>query len=234
MISKHSRRLLGLCYMKLLRLWVARHIQESSLIWLDDKIEKIANTGNEKIFFTAFSSVPRFTGKNDLKLTPDDLQTAAAFRPGWNPSNWSVDQGARTLLVLALVQQKPEKYVQIIERAFTTADVNELVALYQSLPLFAYPEKWLKRACEGVRCNMTVVFNAVALQNPYPAEYFDNLAWNQMVLKALFVGSPLNSIYGLGERANPALSKMLTDYIQERRSAKRSVSDEVWQLLSIK
>ena len=29
---------------------------------------------------------------------------------------------------------------------------------------------------------MTSVFNAVALNNPYPAEHLNDLAWNQMVV----------------------------------------------------
>jgi hypothetical protein len=79
---------------------------------------------------------------------------------------------------------------------------------------------------------MTAVFNAVALQNPYPAEYFDNIAWNQMVLKALFVGSPLNLIYGLKQRNNSDLSQMLIDYADERKAANRDVSHELWKLVA--
>jgi len=215
----------------LLRCWLARDITQAGLAWLDEKRAQIAKGATARVFFTAFSAVPRYTSKKDLELTPADLQVASTVRAGWFPAHWSVDQAARTLLVLALPQDNGSKYLQTLEQVFSTADMGELVALYQALPLLPYPEQLKARAAEGIRSNMTAVFNAVALRNPYPAQYFDNLAWNQMVLKALFVGSPLHLIQGLDRRANPELARMLTDYAHERWAAQRSVSPELWRLV---
>lgn len=219
--------------------WLERNVDRAGLNWLEEKRSQIARGAAVKVFFTAFSAAPRYTGKKSLQLTPSDLQAAAIpfgtaslhARKGWFPMNWSVERAARILLVLALPQDDESKYLQTLEQVFTAADVGELVTLYQALPLLAYPERLKARAAEGVRSNMTDVFNAVALQNPYPAEYFDNLAWNQMILKALFVGSPLHLIQGLDRRANPELAKMLVDYASERQAANRSVSPELWELV---
>lgn len=213
----------------LLRHWLKQQVTQTGLNWLDEKRAQIAEGAPERVFFTAFSAVPRYTGKKDLELTPADLQAASEICLGWFPTHWSADQAARTLLVLALPQDDIEKYLQTLEQVFITADVGELVALYQALPLLPYPERLRARAAEGVRSNMTAVFNAVALRNPYPAEYLDNLAWNQMVLKALFVGSPLHLIQGLDRRANPELAKMLVNYAHERWAASRTVSFELWR-----
>jgi len=234
---------------ELLRLWLSQQVTREGFIWLEQKrqqvaeaaslpqaddrkdqacAERIAGSRSERVFYTAFSAVPRYTGKQDLVLTEEDLQAATAVRPGWYPGHWSLDQAARTLLVLTL-PQTPETYWRSLERLFTTADVGELVALYQSLPLLPDPERYTAQAAEGVRSNMTLVFNAVALRNPYPADYFNELAWNQMVLKAVFVGSPLYLIQGLDRRANRELARMLTDYAHERWAAKRSVTPELWR-----
>jgi hypothetical protein len=215
----------------LLHHWISQQVTQECLIWLDEKQKQIAEGANTRVFFTTFSAVPRYTGKNQLNLTSKDLKAASAIQTGWFPSNWSVDQAARTLLVLTLPQDDVDKYLYTLEQVFTTADVGELVTLYQALPLLPYPERLQKRAAEGVRSNMSAVFNAIALQNPYPAQYFDTLAWNQMILKALFVGSPLHLIQGLDSRANPELGRMLIDYAHERHSANRSVPAEIWRLV---
>ncbi|MBU7583840.1 MAG: EboA family metabolite traffic protein [Nostoc sp. TH1S01] len=211
--------------------WVTRQVTQEAVNWLNETREQINSGANTRVFFSAFSKVPRYTGKHPLNLTSLDLNNASVICSGFSPNHWSVDQAARTLLVLTLAQANLENYLYPLEQVFTAADVGELVALYQALPLLPEPEKLQKRAAEGIRSNMTAVFNAVALRNPYPAKYFDNLAWNQMVLKALFVGSPLHLIQSLDVRANYELARMLIDYAHERQSANRSVSAEIWPLV---
>ncbi|MEX0270548.1 EboA family metabolite traffic protein [Leptolyngbyaceae cyanobacterium UHCC 1019] len=212
----------------LLQYWLERQVPTTKLAWLNEKRDQIAQA-SEKALFAAFSAVPRHVGKEDLQLTEADLQMAEKLRTGWLPQCWSVDQISRTLLLLALPHEDAEAYVKSLEKLFAAADVAELVALYQSLPLLPHPERLRKRAIEGLRSNITTVFNAIALHNPYPADYFDQPAWNQMVLKALFVGSPLNLIWGLDQRANPELAQMLRDYAHERWAAKRPIAPQLWR-----
>jgi hypothetical protein len=57
-------------------------------------------------------------------------------------------------------------------------------------------------------------------------------AWNQMVVKAFFMGSTLWPIQGLDERANPRLARMLVGLAQERWAAQRPVSGEVWRCVA--
>ena len=215
----------------LLRRWISQHTTTEGLAWLDNKCKLIAEGAALRVFFTAFSAVPRYVGKENLSLTLEQLQLAEQLRSRWHPQFWTSDGTARTLLLLALPHNDAAEYLQVLEQLFTTADMGELVALYQALPLLPYPEQYRLRAAEGLRSNMTPVFNAIALNNPYPQDYFDELAWNQMVLKALFVGSPLHQIQGLELRANLTLAQMLTDYANERLAAHRSVSPELWQLV---
>jgi len=213
----------------LLYRWVSRQVNSEAVNWLDKKRKQISEGAAPFLFFTAFSAVPRYTNKDNIQPTLEELESASNICNNWFPANWTIDQAARTLLVLSLPTDDADKYLWILDQVFAAADVRELVALYQALPLLPFTEKMRTRAAEGIRSNMTAVFNAVALNNPYPAEYLDNLAWNQMVLKALFVGSPLHLIQGIDERANPELARMLVDYAHERWAAGRNVSPELWR-----
>ena len=103
------------------------------------------------------------------------------------------------------------------------------IALYRGLPLYPDPELLEAQAAEGVRSNMRAVFEAVAHRNPFPRERFDENRWNQMVVKALFIGSTMQPVQGLDGRANPALAKILCDYAHERWAAGRPIAPELWR-----
>ncbi|MBD2339546.1 EboA family metabolite traffic protein [Calothrix sp. FACHB-156] len=214
---------------QLLHHWLIQSVSQEALTWLEQKQTQIANGAPERIFYTSFSAVPRYLGKKNLQITSQDLAAAKELVPGWSPGNWTVDQAGRTILVLALPHDRTEDYQRSLDKVFSVADMGELIALYQSLPLLPHPELHRQRAAEGIRSNMTNVFQAITLNNPYPANYLDNIAWNQMVLKALFVGSPLHQIWGIDQRANPELARMLVNYAHERWAAKRPVSPELWR-----
>ena len=120
-------------------------------------------------------------------------------------------------------------FFETFEKLCRMGEMQELVAYYSGLPLYPAPERFRARAAEGLRTNMQVVFEAVAHENPYPAEHLDEGAWNQMVLKALFIGSALHPMQGLERRANPRLTTMLCDYAHERWAASRTISPELWR-----
>lgn len=215
---------------ELLQTWLRRHLSAENLAWIEDGI-RATHSGNRRTFSLTFSMASRRLGKADLEPKAEDLLAADGARPGWNPSRWTVDQAARTLLVLALPSQDADEFVTTLDRLFAAADVGELVALYQSLPLLPHPERHVLRAAEGIRTNMKSVFEAVAHRNPYPSEQLAEGPWNQMVLKSLFIGSQLDPIVGLDRRMNPDLTRMLWDYSCERRAAKRSINPELWRCI---
>jgi len=203
----------------LLESWLAARLSADAQEWYD---EKRANLESDRDFFLAFALVPRTLGKADLNLTGAERSACS----DWDPSNWTIDQAARIALLLG----SPEEHFKArLEKLCATGDVGELVTLYQALPLYPIPESLTNRAAEGLRSNVVPVFEAVAHRNPFPQRYFDEAAWNQMVLKALFIGSSLHPIQGLDARANEPLAATLIDYAHERWAAGRPVNPELWR-----
>jgi hypothetical protein len=212
----------------LLRQWLRRQLGPAPSAWLDEQLGKLAAGASDRDFYLAISYVPRKLGKADLALSPDDLRAADEARPGWDPGDWSVDQAARLLLLL-VGGGTGETFANRLRQLFVTADIGETITFYRGLPLYPDPARHLARAREGARSGMRPIFEAVAHHNPYPAEQFDENAWNHLVLKALFIDTTLDPIVGLDDRANPALARMLCDYAHERWAAGRPVSPELWR-----
>ena len=208
--------------------WLSSRLAPPALEWLNAQAVAVRGADRDGDLYLSFTLVPRKTGKADLLLSTEELAAARAARAGWDPSDLSVDQAARLVLLLA-TQTPADRFAHRLEQLCVTADVAELVLLYRGLPLYPEPERYRLRAAEGIRTNMRAVFEAVAHRNPYASEQLPEDAWNQLVLKALFVGSALHPIVGLDRRANPRLARMLSDYAHERWSASRPVSHELWR-----
>lgn len=211
-----------------LQQWLDGRLDDAGKAWLRDAAAPLAAGGTDRDLFRSVSLVSRKLGKAPLALDAAELAVAAAARPQWDPARWTIDQAARIRLLLAAAADV-ESFVGRLDQLCATADVDELVAFYRGLPLYPEPTRHRLRAAEGLRTNMLVVFEAVAHGNPYPAEQLSEDAWNQMVLKALFIGSTLDPIVGLDERANAQLARMLGDYAHERWAAGRPVSPELWR-----
>lgn len=211
-----------------LKSWLLSRLPESAADWLSDRAAAIA-ASDRKALFLSFGLAVRKTGKAELALSAEELAAAEQTRPGWVSSGWSIDQAARVFLVLHYPSADAAEFRKTLDQMFATGEVHELVALYQALPLFPHPELFVERAAEGIRSNIRAVFLAVAHNNPFPAEQFSDDQWNQMVLKALFIGVTLDPIVGLDRRANVDLARILLDYAHERWAAKRPVSPELWR-----
>ncbi len=214
----------------LLRRWTKSRAGDSARAWFEAALARLLDpAARDRDLYIALGLAPRRLGKADLELSAEERAAAAGAREGWDPSGWTVDQAARLAFLLARFRDDEEEFRQLVERLFRTADVGELICFYRGLPLYPGQERFLPRAREGARTNMKPVFEAVAHRNPYPVERFSEDAWNQMVLKALFIDSRLWPIQGLDRRRNADLAQMLSDYAHERWAAGRPVSPELWR-----
>jgi len=212
--------------------WIARASNEGAASWFRETIEDIRHGAGGDRLAVAIGLAPRRLGKADLPLTPDDKSRAMALRSGLDPREWSIDQAARIAFMAASYSGDDVAFAAAFDGFCATASLNELIALCRGLPVYPAAKLLEPRAREAVRSGMKPVFEAVAHRNPYPVECFTEEAWNQMVVKAFFIGSHLWPIQQLDRRGNPRLARMLVDLAQERWAAGRPVSGEVWRCVA--
>lgn len=203
-----------------------------ALDWLNKQVDRYQSTESDTLFYMAFGRVPRHFGNESLDLTEEKQSQANHLEQliGLNPSFWTTAQAVRIYLLLQIYRPDASEYQAKIDKILSTADMGEQVALFSSFALLPHRDRLVNQAIDGLRTNITDVFDAIALNNPFPATYFSEGAWNQMVLKAAFLDRPIYRIYGIEERANPTLATIISDFAHERWAAGRIVSPELWRL----
>ncbi len=215
----------------LLRRLLETRLAPGGLRWFKSASGEISDDVPGARFCALLSLASRHAGRAPLAPGPSDLEAAERALAGWNPERWNQLEALRVALVLSRGDLATDSGSLAIEEAFRYADEGELCALQRSLALLPGPQRFAWRAGEGCRTNMKSVFEAAALDTPYPAQCFDDLAWRQVVIKCLFIGAPLWRLWGLDERLSPELARMALDLADERRSAGRSVPHELWLAL---
>ena len=209
--------------------WLERQLLPEPAQWLHGRREELHANFSARALHITLGMIPRRLGKVDLILDEGDTSAAEQARRNWDPTEWSVADAARILVLIENAGAGGQAFADGFSDLCRTADVGESVAFYRGLPLYPDADGIEDQAAEGLRTNMRAVFEAVAHRNPYPREQFDTARWNQMVLKALFIDSTLHPIQGLDARANAELAHILCDYAHERWAAGRTVSPELWR-----
>lgn len=197
--------------------------------WLQERLALLNNDESLRDIHISFGLIPRRLGRLDLAATSEENAQAASIVTGWQLSGWSIDMTARVLLLCTIAQKTNRNFGEMFKSMCQTADLGESISLYKAIALYPQSDELDKQIGEGLRTSIQAVFEAIAHDNPYPAQHFSELRWNHMVLKALFVDSTLYPIQGLDDRANPELARILCDYAHERWAAGRAVTPELWR-----
>ncbi len=199
--------------------------------WLKTIIGKMESNPVPREFYMNFNLAPRFVGKSKLNPTEKEIEHASQLNADLRIEHWSVDIVARNLILLHLPFDDKATSLTILKNLYETAGLEDAVALYSGLSLLPIGPELAERGAEGIRTNMVAVFEAIALNNPYPKDYFSEIAWNQMVLKAFFMERPVYKIIGISERHNRRLAAMISDYAHERWAANRVTMPEMWRFV---
>jgi len=215
-----------------------------AMAWLKDEVERQRAGFEQRPFYYAFSGVSRHFNKSAevcVELSDEERAQLEAEVKDFSVHGWDEFRLARVLLLLVLGEQEEEVFRSSLAALLNTADLRESAAIFSSFALFlpggiaeevmaADRTTWLVGlARDGLRTNIVDIYDAIALDNPFPARAFFDDAWNQMVLKALFISRPLFRIVGIDERANLTLAEAMSNLAHERWAAGRWVSPELWR-----
>lgn len=198
--------------------------------WLRDTLSDQEREFRKRPFYYGFSGVSRHFDKR-ARITVSETQSAALGErvPGFTVKEWDEFRLARVILLLLLGEQKEELFLETISSLLNTADLREQAAIFSAFSLLPRPGDLVEAAVDGLRSNIVDVFDSIALNNPFPSAHFSDAAWNQMVLKALFISRPLYRIEGLDQRKNAELAAAISYLAHERWAAGRRIPAEAWR-----
>lgn len=178
---------------------------------------------------TAYATATAQSGRGPLGLDVASLAELNTALPHVGFERWERVDAARALLLIEHRNsgRTGDAFVADALECFEQGDAREQQSFLRALALWPEARAFLPYAIDSCRTNIIPVFEALACENPYPAQHFPERHFNQMVLKAMFNSIALERIVGLPARLNAELSRMARDYGAERRAAGRSVPADI-------
>jgi len=200
-------------------------LSESSQQWFQETLQIIATSSN------VIEDLGLYSAMTKRKLGAEPLKDAAIIDTNFSPLDirrWSYADAARLIMLMTAIERDLEQAENIITSYYKMGDEAEHIALVQGLIFFAPADYLTELALDVGRTNNLEVLAALTLDNPYPASFYNDQAFNQMVLKGLFLGLAIERIEGIEQRANPDLTRMCENYVVERQEADRTVPADIW------
>ena len=210
---------------ELIKEYCLNQIQNENIkTWLDQKLQMIKS---DQEFFISFALVNKKIPRDLVQPTLEQVKNFHRINPEFTIENWTLDQLCR----LSLLMNYPLLNLQNLTKLISVADTQEQITIYKSIFYLKNASQYTPLVVDGIRTNITGIFDAITLKNLYPAKYFSQDQWNQMVLKAIFMERPVYQIEGIDHRKNEKLAIILFDYARERWAASRRVTPELWRMM---
>lgn len=179
-------------------------------------------------FLAAFTAAARWLGKAPLLLEQRERNELWTAGVSWSLDGWHLDELARvSMITLIAARLPPAELDPLLGACYRQGDSRERQALLRALPFLPAGARFVALAIDACRTNELPIFEAIACENPYPAACFPSLNFNQMILKAMFLGVALARVVGLEPRRSSELARMARDYASERQAAGRSVPADI-------
>jgi hypothetical protein len=200
--------------------------------WLAAELAALGAPLDRARFAAAFAGAARRLGVATVAQDGAAAETARAAGFALGPTTGADECGRGALVIAAIAALPSAEHAAFVAGLVRRGEVRERQAVLRALAALPDPARFAATAIDACRTNAQSVFEAIACDNPYPAAHFPEPAFNQLVLKALFVGAPARRIRGLPARLTGELVRMVEAYASERRAAGRPIPDDATWLLA--
>ena len=201
-----------------LQQWVDQHLTQAQIDWLLSAKQTLVEADPQKQI-DLLLSISAGVKRSVPSLSFDDK--VASF------AHFDFAETIR-LLLLVQVAQTYTDISYLVKSYYQFGDQSEKIALLKGLSFIDPNGHAVATAIKAGRSNATTEFSALAQNNAYPAEFFPELNFNQMVVKALFLKLDISQIDNLNNRQNADLSNTCFAYVVEQGLADRVPPASIW------
>jgi hypothetical protein len=201
-------------------------LAEETHTWIEDRLDIIVGSKSAKELYLCYSILASKIGPDIKPKTQGVNQKLAKYL---NAQEANLLQIARIYLLIRVLESDKAYFSTKVANLIQIADTGELETFLKFLILLPNAGDFNRVGVEALRTNIGTIFDAIALNNPYPSKYFNDQQWNQMYLKAAFMERNLGDIIDVEKRANSDLARIISDYAHERWAASRSIDPLFWR-----
>ncbi|PKQ44620.1 EboA domain-containing protein [Confluentibacter flavum] len=194
--------------------------------WLEEKINHIISAKSTKDLYLTYSLIASKISTDKKLLMPSGSSEVFDYLENHHANHLQL---ARIYMLVRVLESDDDFFTSKVSNIIQIADTTELETFLKYLILLPNPEAYKHVAVDALRTNITPIFDAISLNNPYPALYFNDQQWNQMFLKAVFMQRDLSAIVDIDKRANKELARIISDYAHERWAASRDINPYSWR-----
>ncbi|MEN8797612.1 MAG: EboA domain-containing protein [Flavobacteriaceae bacterium] len=200
----------------------------TDLSWIDENLTLIITQKDTQKLYLTYSLLATKSGDKQLRIDDHSTPELAYL----DNQQASMLQLSRIYLLAGALEADFDFFGSKVAQIIQVADQAELITFLKFLVLLPRAESFKETAVEALRTNITPVFEAITMNNPYPGLHFNEQQWNQMYLKAAFMQLSLDRIIGVERRANAELARIISDYAHERWAASRDIDPMIWRPVS--
>jgi len=197
--------------------------------WIHDKLREVLTTRSTQKLYLMYSVLGE---KVDIGKSIDYSGIDHELQDYLETHGANSLEISRVFLLSSVLNEDGSYYEPKVANIIQVADTGELEVFLKYLIVLPNAVHYKHAAVEALRTNISIIFDAITLNNPYPSIYFNEQQWNQMYLKAAFMQRDLTQIIGVDERGNKDLTRIISDYAHERWAASREIDPVFWRPVS--